>query len=202
MPIMTLAQLKGYIGETSTGNDTELTTLLDDVQSDVCEYCGTYFQDDIIYRESAASFDFNRGDTLATATEADYINDTESKYSTAGFRDGMDVFVDGGSPNNGIYTISSVSTGVMKMTTTGDMEDYDQDSAYRNGGNVRISRIKWPNGIKPYVAKMVYSQFQDQKPSNVKQERIDDYSVTWVNGRAYPERLVAGLANWKRVVMI
>ena len=202
MAIITLAEVKTYIGETSTGYDTEISSYIPEVQTDVCEWCGTYFQDKIIYRESPASFIFNRGNTATATTQADYVNDTESKYSTAGFRAGQDVFIDGGSPNNGIYSIASVTTGVMTLTCTGTFEDYDQTAAYRNGGNVRISRIKWPTGIKPYVAKMIWSQISDAKPSNVSQERIDDYSVTYVNGRAYPDRVMAGMANWKRVVMI
>ena len=199
MPLMTTAEVKLYIRETSTTYDTLINYYIPLIEEDVCEYLNNWFADNVIFLETYGGLAFSRGNTATATTQADYITDDNDQFSTAGFSDGMDVVISGGS-NHGIYTIASVTTAVMKMTCTGVFVDQDQDASFNPVGGVRISRVNWPGALKPIAAKMIWYQIAKNKPDGVLSESIDDYSVTYVNGREYPMQLLNQLNyRWRHV---
>lgn len=215
MPLMTSTEVKEFlrISTAITTYNTLIGKYIPIIEEDICEYCNNYFQDRNIFRRALGGIAFVRGDTLATSSQADTITDDDAELSTnsgAGFKAYDDIVVEGTWVNDGIHTISSkssqVSSGTLTLRSTGVLRTLDQDDYYTGGGQrigaILISRIDWPKAIKPIAAKMIWSQISDAKPGNVQSERIDDYSVTFVNGSAYPERLMKGLDKWRNAVLV
>jgi hypothetical protein len=199
--ILTLNECKTILGITDNTNDEKLRQMIPYVQSDIIYYCNNPFADEAIYVEGGSAFDFIRGATSTATTRADRIHDADDNFSTAGFTDGMDVIVAGGA-NEGVYTISSVSSDTMKMTCTGEFVTQSQTTYYRWPGNIRISRAVWPRAVKMIAAKMVWHLVDKPKVADVKSESIDDYSVTYMGSNLYPQQLVDGLIPYRRCVLI
>ena len=199
--LVTTAEVKDFLRITAATYDVLISEYIPIVQEDICLYCNHWFQDEWLYREASGGIAFVRGSTASSSTETDTITDDDEEFSTgkAGFVTGMDIAIDGSGANSGIYTVGGVSSGTLTLTCRGILIDQDQDDAYRNVGKVKISRIRWPIGLKPIAAKMIWSQIDNAKPSDAKSERIDDYSVTYAGGHLYPTVLVEGLNRYKRV---
>lgn len=178
----------------STAREDAFDRLIPMVQADVCEYLNNWFEDDVIYREASGGIAFVKG-------APDTITDDESDFSTAGFAAGMDIAVRGGS-NKGIHYLAGVAAGTLTLDSTNSIVSQDQDASYNLVGIIKISRVDWPDGIKPYVAQMVYHRYNMPTPSNVQSEHIDDYSVTYAGSHTYPSEAVEGLAKWRKAVLV
>lgn len=197
MALMTTAEVKTFLRETSTTYDSLIAIYIPIIEEDICEYLNNWFEDKVIYLDGTGNFEF----TSATATDSpDAVTDDNEDFSTAGFKSGMDVAIRGGS-NYGIYNITALSSAKMTLNTTSAFVGQDQNESYHSVGRIRISRIHWPDALKPIAAKMIWSQIADAKPGNASQERIDDYSVTYINGHMYPTRVIRGLDHWKHARM-
>ena len=198
MSLLTRSEVKAFLRMTASTYDTLIDTYIPLIEEDICTYLNDWFDDKVIFIETGSGLAFSRGNTATATTQADYITDDNQDFSTAGFDDGMDVVIFGGS-NYGLYTISSVTTAVMKVDTTGVFVDQDQDDSYNMVGTIRIARQNWPAWLKPIAAKMIWYQVNKNKPDGVQSERIDDYSVTFVNDRQYPMELLHGLSKMRVV---
>lgn len=194
MAIITYTEAKSILGVTSTQTDTQLATIIPYVEEDIIDYCNHGFEDPVIFHEGG-SLAFVRGDT-GVATSADRILDDYDYFSTAGFRAGMQIFVEGGS-NAGIYTLAAVTTDKLTLTCTGTLEDQDQSTYHRSPGAIKISRVRWPKGLKPVAAQMAWHLISDPQPTFVNSENIDDYSVTFAGEHAYPKRIIHGLNKYR-----
>lgn len=200
MALLTTAEAKTFLRITDTTYDTLIAEYIPLIEEDICYYLDNWFQDRVIFVDHAAGLAFNRGNTATDTVEADTITDDNEDFSTAGFAAGMDIAISGGS-NYGIYTLASVSSGTLTLTSTGEIVDQDQGASYNTVGSVRISRIVWPDAIKPVAAKMIWYQIDHNKPDGAISEKIDDYSVTYVNGKAYPMQLLEQLRPFRQVRM-
>lgn len=201
MPLLTVAECKSLLGlEDNTYNE-RIAIMLPLVEQDIAEYCNNWFADTAIYRASGSEFDFVRGSTMTSSTQADYILDAADDFSTAGFRSGMDVVVLGGS-NQGYYRLAAVSTDRLTLTSTGEIEDQSQTTYYIWPGKMAIARANWPKSLKPVAAKMVWHLVDEPRKGDVKSESVDDYSVTFAGSNAYPERVIKGLSKYKRAVLV
>lgn len=203
MALLTLAECKAILGIAtgSTANDGAISLFIPYVERDICDYCNNYFNDTVIYVHDIGSVVFARGDTSTGTTDPDTITDDEDRFSTSGFRAGMDIVVFGGS-NEDIYTLSSVTTDTLKLTSTGEIEDQDPNASYNSVGPILISRVKWPKTLKPTAARMIWHLIDNPYPGDVQSERIDDYSVTYAGEHSYPTRVLDGLRPYKRAILI
>ena len=174
----------------------DIDAMIPVVEKDICEYLNNYFEDRVIYVSKVGGIAF-----VGNTTGADYITDDESDFSTAGFVAGMDVAVRGGS-NYGIHTIAAVTSNKLTLASTGILVDQDQDASYNVVGGIRISRIAWPAALKPYIAQMIWYRINRGRPDNVQSERIDDYSVTYINGNAYPTEIINGLKKFRKAILV
>jgi len=200
--IADIKDVKRILQITDSTYDLEIETLLPIVQDDICEYLNNYFSDPIVYRDGDKALEFVRGTTGTTDVSADYITDTDANFKTSGFTTDRqyDILVDGGGfGNSGIHHVRSLSTagGTMTLDSTGALNDVDMDDMDNATGRCRISLIVWPKSLKMYVAQMVWWMIKQAKSLDIKSERIDDYSVTYVNGHAYPERVIKGLQKYR-----
>jgi len=196
MALMTAAEVKAFIRETSTTYDTLIGIYIPLIEEDICEYLNNWFRDRVIFIEYGAGLAF-----VGSCSSRDFITDDAGDFSTAGLSSGMDIVIDGGS-NGGIYSISSGQSSVtLNIGTTANkvFVDQDQDASFNSVGKIRISRMVWPNSLKPIAAKMIWYQIDNNKPSGAASEKIDDYSITYVNGRTYPQQLLSGLDRYHQV---
>ena len=196
MALMTTTEVKAFLRESSSTYDTLIGIYIPLIEEDICSYLNNWFRDRVIFVHANSGLAFSRGNTATSSTQPDYITDDNQYFSTIGFSAGMDVVISGGS-NFGIYTIKTLTSAVMTITDTGKFIDQDQDASYHNVGPIEIARIIWPAWIKPIAAKMIWHQIAQNKPNGAASESIDDYSVSYVNGRAYPQQLLSGLDKYR-----
>ena len=201
MSIITVDECKNILGLANNTYDEQIRTMIPYVQEDVIQHCNNHFGDSVIYRQAHGGIAFVRGSTLTSTTDPDTITDDEDEMSTAGFRAGMDVIVLGGS-NEGVYTLAGVSTDTLTLTSTGDIEDQDGSTNYRDPGVIHIARVRWPKGIKLAAAKMVWHLIDQPRVGNVQSERVDDYQVVYAGAHAYPAPVLSELRPHRRAVLI
>jgi hypothetical protein len=196
MALMTTAEVKSVLGITASTYDTQIAFFLPLVEEDLIAYLNNSFSDGYVYTESASAFTFVRGDS----DTADYIGDTEAEFKEKGFLSGMDIIVQGGGANVGLHSISSASTGRLLLSETGILINQDQDDTTDDNyiGSILISRVKWPIALKLPAAKMIWSLIDNGKVDDVKSEKIDDYSITYIGGNAYPSAITDMLEKWRR----
>ena len=196
MALMTTSDVKTILNITDSTYDVQIAYLLPLVEKDIIQYCGNAFLDKYIYRESGVHFEFVQGDSDTN----DRILDSEEKFLQRGFTSTMDIYVQGGFANDGLYHLSSASTGTLKLDNYGEIVDQDQDDTKDDNyiGYIRVSRVKWPKELRLAAAKMLWYLMAEPKQTDVQSERIDDYSITYAGSYAYPTRVVKMLDKWKR----
>lgn len=199
--IIDLDECKVLLQITDNTYDEKIRQYLPYVQEDIREYCGQNFSDTVIYRASVSALEFVRGSTLTSSTSPDTITDADEYFSTAGFASGQDIIIVGGS-NEGYYTLDSVSSGTLTLTSTGELVAQSQSTYYRYPGPIGIARVDWPKALKLAAAKMVWHLLDEPKVDDVKSERLDDYSVTFAGEHEYPKRIINGLKKFRKVTMI
>jgi len=201
MALMTTAECRDLLDITGFTYDELIARYLPYVEEDIIAYVGHPFRDRYVYRESIAALQFVRGDS----STHDYITDGDEDFLERGFGDNMDIFIEGGYANVGLYHCSSASTGRLYLEEYGELINQDQDGSAddHNIGAVRISRVKWPRAIKVVAAKMVWHLIKNmQSDKDVQSESLDDYSVTYAGmGNAYPSSVLRGLNQWRQVRM-
>ena len=199
MPIMTTAEVKAILRLTDSTYDSDIETFLPYVEDDILDCLNNGFQDGYVYRESASDLAFVRGDS----DTADRITDRDAEFLENGFRDDMDIVISGGGTNYGLYHVTSASTDQLLLTEYGELIPQDQSDTKDDNpiGLVRISRVNWPNALRLPVAKMVWHLIQDARPDDAQSETIGDYSITYVGGNAYPEKVVRMLDKFRQVRM-
>jgi len=198
MAIMTTAEVKTILGISGTTYDTKIAALLPLVEDDLIDYLGDALADGYVWRESGSMLAFYEGDS----DTHDYITDGDSDFLNRGFADGMDIIIEGGYSNTGLYTIDSAAAGKIKLSEYEELVTQDQDDTSDDHeiGSVRISRVKWPKALKVPVAEMVWSLIDDAQPSMAQSERIGDYSIAYVGTHAYPSKTIRMLDKYKRPV--
>jgi hypothetical protein len=197
MALMTTAEVKQILRITETTYDSDIEAFLPMVEDDLLSELRETFRDGYVYRESLSDLEFVVGDSDTN----DHITDDESKFVERGFTSGMDIVVEGGHSNAGLYHLEGATAGALTMSDYGEFVAQDQDdtSDDHNIGMIRISRIKWPKALKPIAAQMIWWRIRNAKPDDVKSESIDDYSVTYVGSYAYPTQVVKGLNRFRRI---
>jgi hypothetical protein len=102
----------------------------------------------------------------------------------------MDVALEGGYANVGVYTLKAVASSYDAHDNRPD--EQDRTSEVNATGNIRVSRVKWPTALKLPAAKMVWHCRQAHRPG-VNSETLGDYSVKYAGSNSYPETVLSGL---------
>jgi len=180
------------ISSGTTGYDELIDTLIPYVQDDISEICNNeFFLRDVYVCGTGIAFTTSTGG-------GDKITDASSGFLDADhpFVAAQDVVVYGSKHNDGFYELASVSSGTLTLSSSGEVIAEAADEY------IKIAQVKWPKGIKPTAAKMVWYHIENAKSGRPKSESIDDYSVTHediVSG--YPASIVGGLRPWMMVRM-
>ena len=201
MSIITVDEVKDILNIDGSSYDNDINRLIPYVQEDICAYCNNYFQDGYVYRESMSYISFVRG---STGSSADNIVDNDSKFLARGFLSDMDIVVEGGYSNVGFHHVVTAAAGKLTLDSTGEIIGQDPGDTVDDNyiGMLKVSRVNWPRAIKLPVAQMIHYLIENPKPSDIKSETIDDYSVTFVGMHSYPDRVAQGLRKYRRAVVI
>lgn len=192
----------GSIGDTETvyvsyavnTYDDLIDTLIPQVQADVLDYLNNYFMDRETQYDSGSFKIIER-----SGTSHPQITDTANKeFLKWGFQANMDITVIGTPRNNGVYTISALSSEVMKLSSGDTL--LEESATVDYGGNViQINRIKWPVALKRAVAQIIWFNINRMKNSDISSKSIGPTSVTYqdLGSGGYPPSLYAQLNKFK-----
>ena len=165
------------------------------VTRDVCSYLNNYFEDD------ATEYLIGNFKIYAANTDSyAQIHDTYQAYfERYGLGDDMDIYISGSPRNSGIYTISSGTSEVLKLSS-GDslLQEYSTDMY--SGVTLKINRIKWPAELKPIIAYIIWQNISRAKDQNIKSKSLGPSSVTYetLDGGNYPPSIYGGLKKFKK----
>lgn len=193
--MITRAEVKTYIREGTTEYDSEIDSLIPIASYDAITYCNNAFSDGYVYRRSDLEFKASTG-------AGDKITDDDSKFNKCRFGKGMDIYVSGRNANIGLHRVSTgvaASSGTLVLESSGVI--VTQESADRHPPGLSIvSRVKWPQGINPVLAKMVgYLLTNSQLDDRQSEGFPDGQQISYAGSNYYPERILDGLNKWKLV---
>ena len=201
MPIITLAETKQFLGiaTATTTYDSIITALIPTVQDRLLKICnngftvqpispimwGSNLTDEYILRQVDASFA-----TSGTVTAKD------SNFGSANFAGGHDILINGSFLNDGYYVVDSVSTSTLTIVSSSSFVEEV------TGASIYFAVVKWPNGIKPYVANLIqYDYAERPKRSGVTSKRLGPWSESYatpVPSGSYPAELLAPFDEYRR----
>jgi hypothetical protein len=193
---MTTAECKGLLRLTDDTYTDDIEVFLPLVEDDLIAELGHAFQDGYVYRESGTALAFTRGDS----DTHDAITDEDEEFLEHGFLSGMDIVIEGGYANVGLYSVDSASTDKLVLSEYGELIPQDQNDTEDDHymGNIRVSRVAWPKALKLPAAKMVWHLINEARADDAQSESLDDYSITYFGSHAYPVRVVRMLDKWRR----
>ena len=176
--VVTGAEVVKYSSISVTAATITASGKIEVVQDRILTMCNQHFTTDM-YLQGAVTF----------AATARTIVSTNS-FVTAGFIATDDIYVRGSYRNDDVYTISSVTTVTLTLTTAASVVDEI------SGRSIFISVIKWPLAIKQTAALMV--EYDTDNRSNnsegLKSQSLGPWSESYsTNQWGYPDEMLSGL---------
>lgn len=160
--IITRAEVKTYLGINSTTTDDIIDAYIPAVVDEFFQYTNNYFKSDVV--RYMGYVEFSSAGTITLQS-----NEWENDYD---FYAADEIYVYGSARNDGPYTISSLTTGVMTISTTATLKAEDELVP------CDVFKVEFPISAKPVLAQMI--KFKIDNPLGIVQsERLGDYSVTY-----------------------
>lgn len=188
MAIITLAETKTILRISDDSEDTFISAMIPFIQDFVITYCNNTFEfkkDDIYLETSGISF-------VASTRK---IVDEADGFVEAGFVDAMEVKVFGSLYNDGIFLVDAVLAASLELDSAESLTDEDE------GLSVLITWVKFPQGIKPAVAKLIGYDIQNSISNRITSERVGNESYSYAGEKGsgiYPKELLNNFRIWKR----
>ena len=192
MAIITTAEVKTILRIGDSSEDAFIAAMIPFIQDFVITYCNNSFEfkkDDIYLESSGISF----------VNSTNKIVDDAEGFVEAGFVNGMEVKIFGSLYNDGIKLVDTVLAASLELDSGESLTDEDE------GLNVLITWVKFPEGIKPAVAKLIGYDIQNSISNRIKSERVGNESYTYENEKGtgiYPKELLNNFRTWKRPVKV
>jgi len=154
----------------------------------VCSYCNSDFID--------KNFDYFSSNAVSFANSTNSINLTDIGNKKIVVNDTLRIYRS--LRNNQTFTVSSVATDSIILNAIDTVTDEDA------GEGVFVAKVRYPVPLKFVVAKMIkYALSISDIDFNIKSEKIDDYSVTFVdNVFGYPQSIMSHLNAYRQVYKI
>lgn len=190
MAIITTAEVKTFLQISGSTYDTLIAALIPKIQDWVVNYCNNPFH--VITKKMYAT-------TIAFVdSDPDTITDSASGFVSAGFTDAIDVHVEGSIDNDGIYAVDTVAAGTLTLASGESLIAEDA------GSGVVITRVRFPQGIKLPVARLIGFDMQKNNMISVKSQSLGDYSVNYAGGSGvkdagYPQGLLMDFAPYRQL---
>jgi len=170
--------------------DTRINDLIPMIQADIVEYLNNYFPDSNTRYESV---------NIRLLSSGPYIYDTaEGRFEIEGFAAGMDIALEGTYRNRGIYTISTMTSAVMTLSSN-DTILSERSSDECGGNSLVITRVKWPIGLKRTIAKIIWLNIDKEKGNNIKSKSLGPSAITYqdLESGGYPQDIYRELEKYR-----
>lgn len=183
--ILTSSQVKVYIQEASSSNDTLIDAFIDPVLWDSFEYMNNFFHNNNV-RVRSHNLTFS---TTGTIT----IDGTN--FSTYSFVSGDEIHIENSARNDGVYTAATVSSATITISSaqTIKAETWETD--------VTITKMDVPPSLIPVMSAMIQHKINNPV-GGYKSESLGDYSYTMTGDGAYPDAIYGALNKYRRVKFV
>lgn len=183
--IISRDNVKHLLQITDDSKNATIDLLLPLVENDVIEYTNNRFWDEKIWLIS---------NTIGFVSSASMtITDSLNDLMEVGFVAAQTIDVYGTLHNDGIYLISSVTTGTITLDSSASL------TTETAGTTFYIRNVVYPKALSLTVAEMINFKLQKVTPG-AKSESIDDYSITFdTMSGGYPQSIATSLNRWKRM---
>lgn len=184
MPIITADDLALYSGLSAT-SATIAAGLIPVIQERVTMMTNNQFLTDLHLQDDVAF-----AKTARTIVAGD-------SFAGEGFAAGDDIYVYGSYRNDGYYTVQSVSTVTLTLTSAKSVV------AELSGRSVLISVVKWPEAVKQTAALMVEFDYttRPKQSGNIKSHSLGPFSETFTSGEedqfGYPRKITDALTPYR-----
>lgn len=187
--IVKLEKVKKILQINNNSKDEFINAMIPVVQNFVFEHTNNYFEisTDQVYRESN-TISFVNGNPSQ-------INDNQNKFKIIGFPKEVHIRVQGSKFNDGIYEVVSVSDGSLVLSTDAVLINEEVDGLT----NVFITVVKFPEGIKLTVTKLIAYHLDPKNVKGVQSESLGDHSISYQSGGMYPQSLLNDLRPYMRM---
>ena len=167
MPVITLAEVKGFLSITDTVQDSAISAMIPEVEARLPMICNRAFTAQPLrpYGYSAGGWNYYSArdsdlyildQVSATFATSGTVTAKDSNFASAGFAAGQDIFVQASYLNDGYFEVDSVSTSTLTIVSTMSFV------AEATGANIYFAVVSWPDGIKPLVANLINYDIQDR----------------------------------------
>ena len=120
-------------------------------------------------------------------------------WTSYGFADGDEVFINGSYRNDGYYDVLTVSGGTMTLATG------ESVVAELSGASVYVGMVKWPTDVKYAAAQMVKFDYDDRpkRSSGLTSRSLGPLSESYADAGAfgYPNDILNSLSAYRVVSM-
>jgi hypothetical protein len=196
MAIITLAEVKARLRISANTYDTYITAIIPDIQDFVMAFCNNRFHVTNVYIYSSTIAFVNGSPATITDGNENFLN--------AYFADGMTIDVEESLNNDGVYLLDTVAAGTLTLDSNETLIDEAAGLACP-----RITRVKFPTGIKLPVSSLIKYLLQsmslDNDDKDVKSIRLSTHSETYSGGfdsSYFPEYLLKQFTPYKRIGMV
>lgn len=179
--IITVDEIKTYLGISVTTYDAQIEALIEPVLYDVLDYTKNYFHNNAV-KLTSNNYTFS---TMGTITVSG------TNFSTYSFQSGDEIYIKNSARNDGIYTAKTVSSATITVDTTQTLKSEAWET------NTTIVKMDVPKSLLPIIASMI--KFKIDNPlGTVLSESLGDYSVTYGGGQ-YPMGIQTALNKYRLV---
>lgn len=181
--IISLAEIKRLLNITDTTNDLLINAQMPLVEAAICDYCNSDFIDTRFDYLISSSFSFSSVDN---SINLNGIGLNLAVYDT--------IKIFGSARNDQAFDITNLTSNKLIVNPLVSDEISTDRVIY-------LARIKYPLPLKYIAAKMIDFTLQDYQ-SGVKQEVIDDHSITFDdkgNANGYPTLIMNALNSYRQV---
>lgn len=180
MPIITLAEVKSFLNESTDDYNTAISVLIPVVTERLRHLCNNSFTSQPINRSRSVKFSrdpdyVGNGDSTlyilpqvsaSFEATAKTVTARASNFASAAFAGGQDFLIEGSYLNDGYYEISSVSTSTLTILSgysfVGAAAGTHDFKTEATGASIYFAVATWPGDIKPIVASMIQYDYQER----------------------------------------
>lgn len=183
--ILTASECTQYSNITASAATITASGLIPVVQDRLTMMANNYFVTDLTIT-----------DCMAFDNSAKTIIASGNSFLERGFADGDEIFIYNSHRNDGYYSVASVSTSVLTLTSA--MTIYSELSSQ----TIYIAVVKWPVAIKYIAAQMVAYDY-DVRPSvaqNITSRSLGPLSESYTNSTdafGYPKSIMESLSPYR-----
>lgn len=181
-----------YVNYTFNDYDSQIDTLIPLVEEDLVEYLNNCFPD--------KDTSYQAGTIVLNDLSPPTITDTEEQFVIEGFEGNMDIALEGSYRNSGLYTVDVTAAGTLTLSSADSLLNEGTTDEY-GSNTLRVTRVRWPEAIKPLVSQMIWENMDNIRAKNVQSKSLGPFSITYmaIESGGYSDHVVKGLSKWRNV---